>query len=496
MTIEVESQGGSHGLKSNCLSFGEVIAQSFAGIAPSTIPAAVLGSVFALAGKGSWLSFLLGLAGIVFITFSINQFASRSASSGSLYSYISSSLGSTAGVICGWSLIFAYLFNGMAFLCGITNFTTKFLNYLGLHSLGLDIFILAVGAGITWYFAYRDVQLSTMTMLWLEFTSIVLILILCGIIWHEKGFIFDLSQLSLKGVSAGNVASGLVLVIFGFTGFEGAASLGYEAINPLKNIPRALIWSNIVSGVFFIVTAYVVILGFEGTGADLGKSDSPLTFLADRSGLSILGNLVAVGALLSFFAGLVGTLNPVARIVFTMSRYGIFPAPLGSAHDTYKTPHHATTLSSIIIFLIPLSMTVHKINLFDSLSYLGSISSFGFLTVYILISLAAPVYLFKIKKLEAKHVIVSILGISTMLFPFLGSIGIKGSSWFPIPDYPHNIFPFIFLGYLIITTSCFVIQRIRSPGIAKRMQEHIEDAHIQFVSQEQIIVSSSQKTKK
>ncbi len=71
-----------HGLKSHCLSFGEVLAQSFAVIAPTTIPASNVGLIVALSGNGTWLSMVIGLVGLVFVSVNINQFASRSASTG------------------------------------------------------------------------------------------------------------------------------------------------------------------------------------------------------------------------------------------------------------------------------------------------------------------------------------------------------------------------------------------------------------------------------
>ncbi|MGL5794154.1 MAG: APC family permease, partial [Waterburya sp.] len=107
----------NNGLKPDCLSFKEVLAQSFAVIAPTTIPASNLGLIVALSGNGTWLSFLIGLIGLILVSININQFASRSASPGSLYSYIIQGLGATAGVICGWSLVMAYLFTGMSVLC-------------------------------------------------------------------------------------------------------------------------------------------------------------------------------------------------------------------------------------------------------------------------------------------------------------------------------------------------------------------------------------------
>lgn len=110
MTKKTQKNHSPHGLKPDCLSFGEVLAQSFAVIAPTTIPASNIGLIVALSGNGTWLSFLIGLMGLVFVSININQFASRSASAGSLYSYIVKGLGPTAGVICGWSLVLAYLF--------------------------------------------------------------------------------------------------------------------------------------------------------------------------------------------------------------------------------------------------------------------------------------------------------------------------------------------------------------------------------------------------
>jgi hypothetical protein len=58
------------------------------------------------------------------------------------------------------------------------------------------------------------------------------IFILGIIIWAHKGFALDMSQLTLEGVTPGNIATGLVLVMFGFSGFESATSLGDEAKNP------------------------------------------------------------------------------------------------------------------------------------------------------------------------------------------------------------------------------------------------------------------------
>ena len=95
----------SQELKKDYLSYPEVLAQSVSVIAPSTAPAAILGLIFVSAGNGTWLSFLLATVGLLFVCFNINQFARRSASPGSLYTYIVKGLGPIAGVLSGWGLL-------------------------------------------------------------------------------------------------------------------------------------------------------------------------------------------------------------------------------------------------------------------------------------------------------------------------------------------------------------------------------------------------------
>lgn len=481
-----------HGLKPDCLPFGEVLAQSFAVIAPTTIPASNLGLIVALAGTGTWLSFLIGMVGLLFVSININQFASRSASPGSLYSYIVKGLNPTAGVICGWSLVLAYLFTGMSVLCGFANFSEVLLGHLGIHVSTLAL--LSAGAAIAWYAAYKDIQLSAMAMLWLEGASIVLILVLAVLIWMHTGFALDWSQLALHDATPGGIAMGLVLVLFAFSGFESPTSLGDEAKNPLRSIPRAVMGSAIMAGLFFMVTAYIEISGFNYAGVSITTSEEPLGFLAHQIGLGFLGDLVAFSALFSFFACVLGSINPAARVFFTMARHGLFPSMLGEAHSFNRTPHVAVTLCSLLMFLIPGLLSVCNIPIFASMGYLGAIASYGFLTVYVLISVAAPIYLHKINQLRSPDVVFSALGVGFMSLPVLGSVGIPGSTLFPVPDAPYNLFPYLFLLYLAVTCGWFVIQRIRSPRLVGVMERSIDEIHDRFTAFEPVTVPNARFT--
>jgi amino acid transporter len=222
------------------------------------------------------------------------------------------------------------------------------------------------------------------------------------------------------------------------------------------------------------------VLGFSGTGVSITKTEEPLGFLAQQAGVGFLGELVAYCALFSFFACVLGSINPAARVFFTMARHGLFHSSLGAAHSSNRTPHVAVTMCSLIAFLVPASMSLFHIKLFESMGYLGAIASYGFLTVYILISIAAPVYLHQIRKLRLQDVVFSVVAVGFMMIPVLGSVGLPGSSMFPVPEAPYDAFPYLFLMYLLVTCGWFILQRLRSPEIVTSMEQGIEAIHAKF----------------
>jgi amino acid transporter len=471
-------------LRHHCLSYLEVLAQSIAVIAPSTVPAAILGLIFAVAGKGTWLSFLLGMIGLVFVSFNINQFAQRSASPGSLYTYVVRGLGPTAGVLAGWALLFGYMVTGMSTLCGFGIIGGVLLGQIGIHAPILLLFaVCTVGS---FCIAYKDIQLSAQMMLLFEGASLLAMLILGVLIWKYKGFAIDTTQLRFKGTTPGGVLMGIVLVVFGFSGFESSTSLGDEAKNPLRTIPRSVIQSVVVTGLIFIFMAYVIILGFEGSSAALDKTEAPLDFLAHTMGLGFLGTLISIGVLLSFFSCTLACINSTARIIFSMSRHGLFLDALGEAHEKNKTPYIAVGLSALITFLIPASLYSSGVSAFDGQGYFGTLCTFGFLVVYILISIAAPLYLKAIGKLNKTALLYAVSGTGFMILPVLGMIGIPGSALFPPPAYPSDLLVWLFLAYMAIGLVWLRFQSVRYPKMIPDMRGEIENVELQFAKAETV----------
>src|SRR5271156_4505727 len=187
-------------LKHNALNFWEVSAHAMALISPSMTAALIVPLMFATASNAGWLCYLFGTIMLLFVAFNLNQFAKRYTSAGSMYEYTVKGLGPKVGGISGWSLIFAYMFIGIAGVTGFTHFASNLLVQAGATGYLSHPYItlFAICVAMSWFLAYKDITFSTILMLIFEGASVLVIMILAFIAIGKTGAI-DTTQIHLVG---------------------------------------------------------------------------------------------------------------------------------------------------------------------------------------------------------------------------------------------------------------------------------------------------------
>ncbi len=426
-------------LRRGSLSFVEVLAASVALIGLSMTPVLIAPYMFAAAGNGSWLAYVFGGVMLLLVAMNLNHFARRATGAGSMFLYAADELGPAIGTLAGWSLVWAYVFVGASQFGAQSLFVGLLASAFGGAVPALVVMIgLAV---VCWLLAVRDVALSTIIMLVLETISVAIICTLVGIVLFKHGAHVDLAQLHLEGVGRASIGLGIATAVFSFVGFESATAFGDEARNPLVNIPRAVIWSVIIAGAFFVLAMYAEVLGLHGVKPPLDQQSAPLWALADTFQAGYLKLPITIGAIFSSFSVALACVNTSARIMLPMAQSGLLPRGLAAIHPRFRTPHVALAVTVAVMFAIGVGMYAIRVAPIDIFNYCGTLSSLSFIAVYLLISIAAPKFLKRIGELRVVDTVVAVLSCL-----FLAGAAI--TLFYPVPPAPTTWFPYLFIVYL------------------------------------------------
>ncbi|MFZ0815846.1 MAG: APC family permease [Candidatus Sulfotelmatobacter sp.] len=439
-TAQKDSRSADYGLRREILSPMETLAQSVSTIAPTTTPAATIPLVCALAGNGTWLAYVLATVAVLLVALCIARYARISASPGSLYTYASMTLPPWLSATVAWSLLLAYVATGSSVIGGFYHYANLLLHDATGHEYSA-VFLATLVTGLSIWIAYRDVKISARLMLWIEATSVTVIVILVTILLVRHGRHWDWDELHLRGMTGGGLRLGLVLALFSFVGFESATTLGSEARNPLKTIPRAVIQSAVLAGAFFTVCAYAEVLGFHTVGQDLGASQAPMSLLARIAGVPILGVIIDTGVLVSLFAGTLACITAAARVLLLMAHNGLAHGSLRNTHAQNRTPSRAVVITGIAALFPVALLAARGSSGLDVYGWMGSLATYGFIVGYALVCIALPRYLRDHGVLRPGAQIIPWLAGLAMLLALVGNL-------YPVPEGPYGKLPFVYLAYL------------------------------------------------
>jgi amino acid transporter len=459
-TTQLQPEAAGYGLRREVLSPLETLAQSVSTIAPTTTPVATIPLVCALAGNGTWLAYVLATVAIFLVALCIAKFARYSASPGSLYTYASMILPPSLGATAAWSLLLAYIATGASVIGGFYHYGNLLLRDATGHSTSAAFLAILVTAISIWI-AWRDVKISARLMLWIEAVSVSFILFEVVLVLLRHGFHLDWQQFRLRGMTGSGLRLGLVLALFSFVGFESATTLGAEARNPLKTIPRAVIQSALLAGAIFTACAYAEVLGLRSVGQDLGTSQAPMRVLAGVGGVPFLGLLIDIGALVSMFAGTLACITAAARVLLLMSHNGLAHGSFRATHARNETPGRAIAVTGLAAVLPVAILAMRGASGLDVYGWMGSLATYGFIVTYALVSVALPRYLRNHGAYRPGVQIIPWLAGCAMLLALIGNL-------YPVPEGPYGKLPYIYLVYLAAGLLWFFFsRRNKKPALAE-----------------------------
>jgi APA family basic amino acid/polyamine antiporter len=170
---------------------------------------------------------------------------------------------------------------------------------------------------------------------------------------------------SLSGMLFQSTIAILILV-----GFESATAFGAEAKNAKRDIPRGVILSLVIQGLFAYLLEYFAanyalsdkLVSSDGKLSGIaaaGASGAPIGDMAIQLGNSLLGGngfafmlVIAFTVALAILGTTLSAMNTGVRISFAMAQDREMPDIMGLLHDKYATPHMGVLVMVIVSAII------------------------------------------------------------------------------------------------------------------------------------------------
>jgi amino acid transporter len=457
-----------HELKRNSVPFVGALALSAAFMGPAAsvfyniVPAA------AVAGTAFPLSFLISMIAILFVASSVIAFSRKIQSASFAFAYTSEGLGKNFGFMAGWMALLAYAMVAPLTYAGFGIIISEFM----MRQFSLQVswiwFFVAAGIAVSLLSCFGVNHSTRATLIFLVLEVTVMLALFGSVIFGSgqnsvQPFLYRSAP---QGVSS--LGAGMVFGILSFTGFEAAANLGEETRDAARNIPRAIILSVILIGLFYLVGAYVADIAFHLQAPEIASNGAPFDVICRRFWGNNWAWVVDLTVLNSIFANAIAGQVAMVRNLFSLGRAGVLPGFMGRT-SRLGVPFNAIVFEFLLAMVLGLTVGCW-IGAWGVWKLMGAIMSIGLIIVYALVSASLPFFFLRQHRSEfsrIRHLLVPAVCLLLLLLPLYGTI------W-PVPIFPYNLAPYVVVAWTLVG-GYHLMSRQRKISFAARFGSSLTD---------------------
>ncbi|XP_023148754.1 probable cationic amino acid transporter isoform X2 [Amphiprion ocellaris] len=339
----------------------------------------------AMAGPGVILSFIIAavasiLSGVCYAEFGVRV----PKTTGSAYTYSYVTVGEFVAFFIGWNLILEYLIGTAAGASALSSMFDSLANHsisnymithLGtLRGLGkgedtypdlLALFIALlvtaiIALGVRKSVGFNNVLNAVNLVVWV-FMIIAGLFFLSVSNWQDGNFL---------PYGWSGVMQGAATCFYAFIGFDIIATTGEEAKNPNTSIPYAITASLVTCLTAYVSVSVILTLMVP---YNLIDGSAPLMEMFAVHGFMVGKYIVAVGSIAGLTVSLLGSLFPMPRVIYAMSRDGLLFRFLSHVSALTHTPAVACvvsgTMAAVLALLVSLRDLIEMMSIGTLLAY-------------------------------------------------------------------------------------------------------------------------------
>ena len=362
-----------------------------------------------------------------------------------------------AKFIVGWvSHLYYWIYPGI-----MVAFTGVLVVYIaGLFGITLstpvEVGVAILFAAATGAIAFRGISGSTMTAVVInviQLTALVAFSILAIVfrVTHpDAGYVHDGITSVVLPHSMTNVLFQGTIAILLLVGFESVTALGAEAIDPKRDVRRAVLLSLAIQGGIAYLLEYVstnlfvnasvtaqvtaasgattTVTGYAAAAASGAPIGDMVRFIGDNmlGGTGIpLALILAATVLVALIGTTLACLNTGVRITYVMGRDKEVPGLLGLLHGKYATPHYGVLALAAVSAVIGGYGVLSADNLLQTIlaSNVGTFLVYGMTNLIVVIA-----FWHRAERSVLRHVLVPVLGVFANLAMLAAVVGLSIAS--------------------------------------------------------------------
>ncbi|HEU5375877.1 MAG TPA: APC family permease [Ktedonobacteraceae bacterium] len=466
MSIEASARSPQEeSLRANTIGLPGVLFQSITTMAPASAVAFSLFAALAYTGGALPLAVIIALVVCVLVALNIGALARYLPSAGGYFTYVSHGLGPQAGWMTGWLFSLAYLlivpFQLLVLGPVADQFATTYL-HLSMGANGWIIWAVIFTLAI-FLLTYFGIKISANAGVILGCIEIgVFVLLSVWLIFapgsQNTGAAFNPASSAQAGLGGWQgVFVGMLFVFTAFAGFESSAPLAEESLNPRRTVPRAILLSTVLIGLFYILCSYAGIAGWNiGKLSSFLQDPDPWATMAGRV-WGALSFIVILTILNSALANSNAGVNAITRTLYAMGRTRILP-PFLAHLNRHKVPDIALFIALAVAIGAALWAGLALGPFPGGFTFIGTILTFPILIVYV--ATCASVFFFYWREHREefnilRHVLVPLIPIVVLGFV----IYFQFTSLTP----PYNQAIFIVVGWFVLGLIVVVLLSLFAP---------------------------------
>lgn len=351
----------------------------------------LIGAVAGAVGGAFWLAFAVGVTIATITGLAFAEPVTKYPQAAGAALYVNKAFGNKALTFLVTVTFLSASFAASGSLA--TGFSFYFAEVWALPPALLVSIVFIVILSVVNFIGITESVVINMLMTVVEVVGLIIIMII-GVVYVGQGNadFSTLTQFEADGNPIFALVAGVALAFFAMTGFENAANVAEETINPAKTFPRALVGGMIAAGVIYVLVAFSAALTVPTK--TLADSDAALLEVVKEGILPVpVGIMVTLFAVIAMIAITNTTLVSVvtqSRILYGMAREDVVPGVFAKIHASRRSPWVGLIFSAtVVIGLLSIGALLNKAGVgIDVVERLSLVTVVLTLAIYVMVILA------------------------------------------------------------------------------------------------------------